>query len=221
MVTAILILNYNNAEDTINCIKSIERHNTSPVKYVVVDNGSEREGTISAIDKFLREQFGEDYQKTSIEPIRQGVLSHATFLLNPKNDGYAVGNNKGAAWIFQDPEVTGILLLNNDVLFTGDIIPVLAEDSCKLDRCGIVTPLLYKKDGKRVDDCCARKFTSNWGIMVPFLLHNRNWRGLISKNSAKQRILRNRPELIRQENPFPIDYPSGSCLYISKDLFFI
>ena len=39
MSTAVVILNYNNSEDTINCIKSVEENNTADVKYVVVDNG--------------------------------------------------------------------------------------------------------------------------------------------------------------------------------------
>lgn len=42
--TAIIILNYNNYEDTINCIESIEKYNTADIKYVIVDNNSNREG---------------------------------------------------------------------------------------------------------------------------------------------------------------------------------
>lgn len=40
MKTALIILNYNNYEDTINCIESVETHNTASIKYIVVDNGS-------------------------------------------------------------------------------------------------------------------------------------------------------------------------------------
>ena len=36
MSTGILILNYNNAADTIHCIDSIRQFNTAPVKYIVV-----------------------------------------------------------------------------------------------------------------------------------------------------------------------------------------
>lgn len=218
-MTAILILNYNNAEDTIHCIRSIEEHNTAPVKYVVVDNGSTKEGVIATIDAFLEEQFSDDYLKQAIDQVPNGPLHHANLLLNPENSGYAVGNNKGLEWVFQDPEVNGILLINNDVLFTEDILPRLQDDFGRLDRCGLITPLLRKKDGKRVDGSCARRFVSNWNLMVPFLLHNRNWHHWLSKNMAKQIIFRERPELIQQDSPFKIDYPSGSCLYVEKDLF--
>ena len=39
MSTGIVILNFNNAAATIDCIRSIEKFNTAPVKYYVVDNG--------------------------------------------------------------------------------------------------------------------------------------------------------------------------------------
>lgn len=217
MMTAVLILNYNNADDTINCIRSIERFNTSPIKYVVVDNGSTRPGTVEAIDTFLREQFPEAYQQRHIDTFPKEKLRHSNLLLNPVNSGYAVGNNKGLDWVFQDSDISGVLLLNNDILFKEDILPRLQEDSRTLERCGVITPLIYQKDGESVDSCCARKFVSNWRIMVPFALHNRDLFGWITRNSARQTVL---PERIRENRaPFPVDYPSGSCLYIDKDLF--
>ena len=53
MATAIVILNYNTASDTIGCINSIEAHNTAPVKYIVVDNGSSDEKEIKLLDDFF------------------------------------------------------------------------------------------------------------------------------------------------------------------------
>ena len=38
--TAIIILNYNNPDATIACVESVERFNTAPVRYIIVDNGS-------------------------------------------------------------------------------------------------------------------------------------------------------------------------------------
>ena len=216
MMTAVLILNYNNADDTINCIESIELHNSAPVKYVVVDNGSTQPGTVEAIDTYLKRQFPGKYRQQDVDA-DQKELRQANLLLNPINSGYAVGNNKGLDWIFQDSEISGVLLLNNDILFTEDIIPRLQEDSCTLDRCGIISPLIYHKDGESIDGCCARKFVSNWRIMVPFILHNRDLFGWITKNSSRQTAL---PERIQESSaPFQVDYPSGSCLYIDKDLF--
>ena len=41
--TGVIILNYNNSQDTINCINSFLAVNKEPYKIVVVDNGSRKE----------------------------------------------------------------------------------------------------------------------------------------------------------------------------------
>ena len=58
--TAILILNYNNYEDTINCIDSVEKFNSAPIKFIVVDNGSKRENVVGALDAYLKDKFEDD-----------------------------------------------------------------------------------------------------------------------------------------------------------------
>ena len=47
--TALIILNFNNYEDTINCIESVEKYNTAPVKLIIVDNASTRGGASEAL----------------------------------------------------------------------------------------------------------------------------------------------------------------------------
>jgi len=217
MYTGIIILNYNNPGDTVQCIRSIERYNTAPVKYIVIDNGSDEAHPWQEIDAFFQETFPESYRKSGTGEMSV-ILPKVTLLLNTKNSGYAKGNNIGLEWAFRDPEIDHILLINNDILFTGDIIPTLLEDSGKLDRCGIVTPVLIKRDGKTVDYCFARKFVSNWNIMVPFLLHNRNKKGRLTRNARKQNLLSLNPELLQRKEPFPIDYPSGACFFATKEV---
>ena len=219
MSTGILILNYNNAADTIHCIDSIRQFNTAPVKYIVVDNGSTVDGTVETLDRYCREKFEDEYVQVAAGALADGPLPKVTFLKNPVNGGYAVGNNIGLEQACKDPEITDILLLNNDVLFVEDILPTLKEDAVSVENCGLVTPLLLDRDGKTVDDCCARVFDGNWTLMVPFLTHRRNWFGWITKANRRQKLLALRPELAREEKPFPIDYPSGSCLFIDKAVF--
>lgn len=40
MQTGVIVLNYNNSSDTINCIESILKVNTASIKIIIVDNGS-------------------------------------------------------------------------------------------------------------------------------------------------------------------------------------
>lgn len=217
MTTGILILNFNHAAATVNCIESIEQFNTAPVKYIVVDNGSTKEGTVETLDAWFRECFTDDYVSCMADQMPDGPLPRVTFVRNPVNGGYAVGNNIGLEQAYKDPEITDILLLNNDILFIEDIIPTLKADADAAEKCGLITPLLYTKGCKELDDCCARKFIGNWNLMVPFLLHRRNWHGWISKSIRKQKYLTLHPELLDRTEPFPIDFPSGSCMFIPKE----
>lgn len=216
MAVGIIILNYNNAVDTVHCIDSIETHNTAPIKFILVDNGS-REEHIRSLDTYIQSRFRDDCLRTSPDQ-ETGRLPKMTFLLNPENSGYARGNNLGLALAARDEEITHILLLNNDILFVEDILPKLLEDAQRLDHCGIITPLLVRKDLVTVDYCVAKRFISNWNIMVPFLLHNRNWHGWISKNAEKQLAWTRCPELLETGESFPIDYSSGSCLFSPKSV---
>lgn len=87
MYTAVLILNYNNAKDTINCIRSVQQYNTAAIRYVVVENGSNAE-TISAVSNFLKSTFGADYylrRYESLSLIQKVLWSAANVLFCLKN----------------------------------------------------------------------------------------------------------------------------------------
>lgn len=201
MYTGIIILNYNNAANTINCIRSIERYNTSPIKYLVVDNGS-KEGDVSLLSDTIHSMFGDS--------------SLVSLIPSPTNGGYAKGNNLGLEAAFRDDEIDHILIINNDILFIEDIIPVLLEHYDKLERPGMVSPLLYKRDGKRTDVNCARLCPQNWDIILPLYWHNHK-RKEINAIQERSLILLNHPEYIELPG-FPIELPSGSCMFASKDV---
>ena len=51
--TALIILNFNNYKDTINCIESVEKYNTAPIKLIIVDNASTALGASEALRDYL------------------------------------------------------------------------------------------------------------------------------------------------------------------------
>ena len=215
MTTGIIILNYNNSADTIQCIRSIEEHNTAPVKYLIVDNGSRQEN-VDSIRSFLEDSFGDQLNMLEEGSTPQSLTS-VNFLASPSNDGYARGNNKGLAYAFADPDITDIVILNNDILFESDIIPVLMKEREKLDRPAILTPLLRNRNGS-VEMPCARRFPTNWQTILPFLLFKHDICNILSKSDRKQRIFATNPELI-EADAFPIGMPSGAFMLIDKQLF--
>lgn len=216
--TAIIILNYNNSSDTINCIESVERYNTAPVKYIVVDNGSTKPEVIENIDKFLQDTFKDGYTRLSDTQTPTDRLPKASFVVSKTNDGYAKGNNKGLHFAYADDEIDKILILNSDILFVEDIIPKLSLYYDKINDVAILSPILYKKDMDGIDYNCARRHANICHVLYNYLFMYFDPFGLRRNWSRKQKILQDNTSLL-QKDYFEIELPSGSCMFIDKNLF--
>ena len=214
--TAILILTYNSASDTINCIRSIEACNSVPVKYIVVDNGSPDKSESERLDSFFT-QSGRSYRKLNDSDTPGNELPYFTFLASCENDGYARGNNKGLNLAYGDPSIRNILVLNSDILFTEDILPTLLSFQQQQTDCGLITPLIVSRKGA-IDHCCARRSPSNWEVLCLFGFFRRDFFHILSRANHRQKILRTNPDLTKCSY-FPIDMPSGACMLIDKELF--
>lgn len=214
----IIILNYNNWEDTINCIESIEKYNTANIKCFIVDNGSTCKDAVYKLDSYFSGRFKDTYSGIIEENATEFKTSKINFIVSEDNSGYARGNNKGLSIALRDDEIEDILILNNDVLFVEDIIPQLTHYRKTLKDCAFVSPVLYKKDEKRLDYNCARKNVTNWNLLITYLFWYRNLFSYISRYSRKTIILKNVPHVLSEEY-VPIELPSGSCMYSSRKLW--
>lgn len=216
-MVGIVILNYNNIEDTLNCVKSIKQYNTYPIKIVIVDNGSSQSDIVKRLDYSLSKMFDGEY-----ELIREGEkrysLKHVTLLVSIINSGYAQGNNKGLELLYEDSSVTEILILNSDILFVDDIIGKLVSDLNKLEKAAIISPILYKKNMEGIDYNCARKAIPLSDLFIAYMFLFKDWFGILSKRSAKRNVLKTMGHDCH-EKVVEIELPSGSCMLIRKDLF--
>lgn len=199
-MTGIVILNYNNAGYTIDSIESILRVNTAPIRLVVVDNAS-ADGSVATLNGWLEQNPGT-----------------FTLLEAPSNGGYARGNNVGLEYFDKDGSIDKVMILNNDVLFTEDIIPVLSDFIDAHPEAGLVSPLLRCRDGRTPDSSCARRDCSIREIVWTYLLYFTDIAGILSRFSNRRKMLITNPELLDKES-VGIELPSGSCMMISKDLF--
>lgn len=213
-VTAIIILNYNNCDDTISCIKSVEKYNTSSIRYIIVDNGSNII-TKNKLENFLYQEFNDRYLRLDDDEYVE-KLPYVTFLSSKTNDGYAKGNNKGIKLAIQDKDIDYILILNNDILFYADIIGRLSEFYEKHTDIGVVSPLLYTKSRKKIDYTCARKSPSDWSLLIKYLAGDVSLFGFNTYMDSKYYLLKGKE---RPKTAIKVDLPSGSCMFINKDLF--
>jgi len=217
--TALIILNYNSADDTLNCIDSVLKHNTAPVKFVVVDNGSSASGEVAMLIDGMKARFGERLTALDDSSDVPSALTEATLLLSATNDGYARGNNKGLTLAETDAEVTHIMILNSDIIFVDDIIPHLLGEMQRLDDCAIICPVLLTADGKSIDYNCARSESRVADMIRNNFLHY--FYRMAGKDDDD--FLRHRHLLRHQEKELPavmpIELPSGSCMLAPKEVF--
>ena len=119
---AIIILNYNNADDTIECIKSLLYLNNKPGAIVIVDNNS-KDNSVNKINSFLKE-IRED--KNIIKDYSNNFnKNNIYFILSDSNDGYSRGNNLGIKFIKKYKHFKLYWILNNDTIVEKNALDAL------------------------------------------------------------------------------------------------
>ena len=133
-MTAIILINWNGADDTIACLKSLDRAQ-GDFRVVVADNGS-TDDSIERIGKCLSELSLE----SDLLPLGQ-------------NWGFAVGNNKGIEYARRyNPD--SYMLLNNDTEVEPDFLIRIEEQRRQYTDIKIFGPLiLYWSDRERIWSC--------------------------------------------------------------------
>ncbi len=216
--TGIVILNYNNASDTIGCIDSVTGYSDlNNIKLIVVDNGSRVE-IAEKVGTYLKHKFSSYTEYNEMPNGNTAIeLTTVSYLRLHNNIGYAKGNNAGAYLLFKDKSIEYIMILNSDILFTANIIPTLIQDVETLKDAAIVSPLLRKKGSNTIDYNCARKAPSLFQIFISNLACFGNLFGIQNHIRRKQYILHQEPT--NGQNIIEIELPSGSCMLMKKALF--
>lgn len=122
---AIIILNWNGLEDTIECLESLQKITYPNYEVIVVDNGSEGNDV-----EVLREKFGE----------------HIHLIENDRNYGFAEGNNIGMSYASENLNPDYVLLLNNDTTVDLNFLTELVNVAVSDPSIGIVGPKIYYYD---------------------------------------------------------------------------
>ncbi|MEA2006916.1 MAG: glycosyltransferase family 2 protein [Patescibacteria group bacterium] len=124
---SIVIVNFNGKDVLEKCLKSLDKIDYSNFQIVLVDN---------------------DSQDGSLQKAKR-LFPQITFLKNKTNLGFSAGNNVGIRHALSN-DADFILLLNNDTIVETDFLTKLVETVQKEPRTGIVCPLIYGPDMKKV-----------------------------------------------------------------------
>ena len=130
---AIVVVNYNGLADTQRCLRSLRAIATPGVFTVVVDNAS-----------------AEDPR-----PILQPEFPECRYVRNPRNEGWAGGNNSGIC-VALEQGAEWVLLLNNDTEADPRLVERLLEAAAAHSDYGVLGPVinfLEEPDTLMTDGC--------------------------------------------------------------------
>lgn len=157
----IIIINYNNWQDTIECVQSLCSSDFTDFQVIIVDNCSPNDSVEKLLEYFEGKETNEAYSfihyrvaqvadLSNIEPYKQnksnqGQFTHPVlFFESAQNLGFAQGNNLAIKFLLNiehnlDND-TKIFLLNPDTLVTNSTLSYLNEISEKrfISSCQII-----------------------------------------------------------------------------------
>ncbi len=120
---SVLILNYNNTNDTLECVHSLMKNNFNNYEIILIDNGST------------------DGSKEILKEL-ESKYSNIIFIINKINLGFAEGANKGMSIARGDY----ILFLNNDTIVKEDFLDCLIKQASEHPDASIFCPKIYFYD---------------------------------------------------------------------------
>lgn len=208
---AVVILNYRNYQDTIECLRSLFEVSYSDIELVVVDNDSQN-GSLAYICDFilLSERSCVTIKDGEIE--KSGLINENIILLqSSKNGGYAAGNNLGIR-IAIERNADYVLILNNDTLVDKYFLEPMIDFAESDENIGAVGPKVVDENG-RFDRSCARRrptllsyfiTTGIGGLLFNKLGSVGDYYGLFANVF---------------NDPKEVDILSGSCMLFKSNVF--
>lgn len=130
MKVAVIIVNYNDVEDTQNYVNTITKYDIIN-RIVVVDNQSPTPGTLEKLKKL-------ESEKVSV-------------IQSEKNGGYDYGNNYGIRFLQKNNEQYDYYIISNpDISVTEEAIKHCLEVAENDSKIAVIAPRMFNKDGNPI-----------------------------------------------------------------------
>ncbi|WP_333694575.1 glycosyltransferase family 2 protein [Flavobacterium sp.] len=126
---AVILINYNSSDLSIDCIKSIYEKTSSEINFqvIITDNNSEKKD-YENLKNFCNNSF----------------LPNLKLVKNNRNSGFGGGNMHG----FKHSNAKYLAFVNNDTLFINDCLTILKKELDNNLSIGIAGAQAYKEDNK-------------------------------------------------------------------------
>lgn len=164
--TSIVVLNWNNYQDTRECLKSLLDLSYPNYEVIVIDNNS----TDDSFNQ-LKNEF-----------------ENFIFKKNQKNLGYSDGNNVGIKMALKNNSEY-IVILNNDIVVTKFFLEPLVREAKKNEKIGLLNPLICDYNNPNYIQNIGRKMNiwlDKWpGVYSNELIKNINGKKNIDIDSVQ------------------------------------
>lgn len=198
---AIVILNYLNYKDTIECVESIKGQTYLNREIIVVDNGSNNKSF-----EVLNEKYKNNKQIHLIE--------------SKENLGFARGNNLGIKYASQELKANFVLVVNNDTIFKDNFLIEKLMESYETGV-GVIGPRILAANGVEQNPV-LKENVSRYQVYREYrvLTNKETWKDSIvcrALNKAKRVLLENKILNKPYNSMYLILH--GACFMLTKDYF--
>lgn len=194
-------VNYNNSAFTQVAVESLSMDRDRPIPIVVVDNHS-NDDDISNLRRIASD------------------FRNVTLLLHENNVGYFAGLNLGIRRIRADmPDLTHIVVGNNDLLFPPDFDCLLAQNRSSIAEHAVVSPDIVTLDGVHQNPHVIEKISRTREVIYDLYYSNYYVARAIHCIANATRAFTDRRDEERWEVGGPIYQGHGAC-YILGPRFF-
>lgn len=148
---AIILLNWNGATDTIECLESLKKVNYPYYDIYLVDNNSKKESIDELTDYIQKDKFysSEIVTANQLNTYQKKLDTNLLFILNDNNAGFAGGNNVALRYIMKNNLSEYVMLLNNDTVVSPDFINGLVDKANQSSENGFVGINTYYYDNNK------------------------------------------------------------------------
>ena len=185
----LVVLNWNRAKDTLECLKTIEELEVKnyQLHVIVVDNAS--------VDD-------------SKERLAKITLTNAKyhFLVNEENLGYAGGMNRGINYSLEK-KGDYTMLLNNDVYLDKKMLTKLLTTAKKYKDAGVICPKIYFLKGYEFHKDKYKE--SDLGNVIWYAGGEIDWANVYGTNRGVDEVDKRQYDKIEDT-----DFATGNCMFI-------
>jgi len=192
----IIILNWNRADDTLDCLKSVEKLQITNYKLqiIIVDNAS-TDDSIKKIKKGIK-------STTSTKGIISKIIGNRT------NLGFAAGNNVGVKYAL-DQGADYIMVLNNDTVVDKNLLIEFLKALKKYPKAGILSPKIYFAPGFEFHK--DRFGKENLGKVLWYAGGQIDWDNIYGKNRGVDEVDKRQYGKVEE-----IGFATGTCIFMSR-----